>query len=287
MAIINNTASVFYVYGESGSNTAVSNVATTNLLENYSLQISKLTLNSSFRPGENLTFILSVTNTGTLPLFGVTITDDLGGSSAPLSFVEGSASQNIDGTILQIIPTSTNPLVFTLSSPLEAGETVTITYIAQVVSALDDSVDSITNTASALAHEGSDTGEIITTDFPASVTVEKDNYALITVTKSVSDNEISEGEQFGYSLILENSGNMPANGVTITDTLPSGFVISSITSESNGSIITFDESAYSVDPSTNTLTLPTAESGVIITVPASSEQGDGVVTITINGSINL
>lgn len=287
MAIINNSASVFYVYGESGSSTAVSNVATTSLIENYSLQINKTTLNNSFRPGENLTYIISVTNTGTLPLFSVTINDNLGGTPPVLDFVEGSASQNIDGTIVQIIPTSTTPLVFTLSSPLEAGETATITYIAKVVTSLDDSVNSITNTASAIAHEGSDTGVIVSADSTASVTVDKDNYALITVTKSVSDNEISEGEQFSYYLVLENSGNLPASGITVTDVLPSGFVISSITSESNGSIITFDATAYSVDSSTNTLTLPIQESGVVITVPAASEQGAGIVTITINGSINL
>ena len=284
LAIINNSASATYGYGRSGQDSAVSNVATANLLEPYSLTGSKNVQNSAFRPGDILSYYITATNTGTDSLYNLTFTDNLGGVGSPLTFVDGSAYLTFNGAISPIIPTSINPLTFIVSNVVNAGDIATIAFLVRVNSSLSNDVTEITNSTEISANEGSPTGTIITLSPNPSVTIPLEEYASVSITKSVSDTNISEGEPFSYTLELENSGNLPATGVVITDVLPNNFVISSITSTTNGITTTFAPTDYSVDPTTNTLTLPT-NPGIEITVPAF-DSGVGLTTIVISGQIN-
>ena len=282
---INNTASVEYAYGRSGFDSAVSNVATTSLIEDYAISATKQSLNSAFRPGENITYVVAVQNDGTEPLYSVTVSDDLGGTNSPLSFVEGTGYVVTQGTATQIVPTTLNPLTFTLSGVLPADETAYIFFEARVNSSLGEDVVSITNTATVNAREGSATGPIITVSPSPTVTLPLEDYALLTITKDVSEQEIVPNQAFNYVITIENSGSLDATNVVVTDTLPEGFVINSIVSVTNGVTTTYTTADYTLDPSTNTLTLPTG-SGVNLIVPAASGGVSGVTTITINGQIN-
>ena len=282
---INNVASATYGYGRDSQASAVSNVATTNLIEDYAIFASKTALKLEFRPGENITYQIYVRNDGIMPLYNVTITDNLGGVNNPLSFVSGSASLNVEGTNTPIIPTSVNPLTFVLPNELEAGGGATITFIMRVSAGIDSSVDSITNTANVSANEGSATGDVIVVDPAPTATITLEDFASLSINKLVSANEISPGETFSYTISLENSGNLDANGVVVTDVLPEGFVISSITSVSNGVITTYESDEYSVDAATNTLTLPVG-TGPEIIVPAATSTEAGLTVITITGAIN-
>lgn len=279
---IRNLASVTYGYGDEGNDSAISNVAVANLIEEYSITGFKSSLNTGFRPGQNVTYIVQVENTGTQPLYSVTISDDLGGSEQPLTFVVGSGSLNIDGTITQIIPTSTNPLEFTLVNPLPSGEKATITYIARVSSSLESDVTSIVNTVQISGRKESVTGDLVTLSPNPSVTLEIDSYADVELRKDVSTNNIVEGETFSYVITLENSGNLDATDVVVTDTLPTGFSVSSITSVSGGVLTTYETSDYNVD-SSNILTLPIGSK--TITVPASTNGVSGRTVITISGTL--
>ena len=280
---INNTASITYGYGRSGSDSAVSNTATTNLIEDYAISAYKISNNQSFRVGENITYQIHISNDGTLGLYNVTVSDNLGGSGNPLIFVEGSATLNINGVNTTITPTSLNPLVFTLPSVLNAGERAIITYIARVNSSLPTTIESITNTATISANEGSSTGSPIVVTPDPFVTLPRAEYAEVLITKNVSANEVVVGDTFSYTLTLSNYGNLDATGVIVTDTLPTGFVISSITSLTNGVQRVFQSTEYSVD-SSNTLTL-TSGSAETITVPAAVNGNSGTTIITITGSI--
>lgn len=282
---INNVASATYGYGRDSSGSAVSNIATTNLIEDYAISGVKTPLKTEFRPGENVTYQIYVRNDGTLPLYNVTISDDLGGVGTPLSFVSGTASLNVDGTNTPIIPTSVNPLSFVIPSPFAAGSQATVTFVVRVSAALDSSVESITNTASVTANEGSPTGTIISINPPLTSTITLEDFASLVINKSVSTDEISPGETFSYTIALENSGNLDANGVVVTDVLPVGFDISNITVTTNGTSITYSPGEYSVDVATNTLTLPVG-SGPEITVPAATNTETGLTVITVTGSIN-
>lgn len=285
MAIINNSASATYGYGRDSQDTAVSNVATANLLEQFSLTGSKNVQNTSFRPGEIVSYYISATNTGTDNLYNLTFTDNLGGAGNLLTFIEGSAYLNFNGTISPIIPTSVTPLTFVIPNTFEPDDKATVDFLVRVNSGIAADVDEIINTSSISANEGSPTGPVLTLDPNPSVTLPREEYASVTITKSISDTNITEGEEFSYTLELENSGNLPANAVVITDVLPTGFVISSITMTTGGVTTTFATTDYTVDSATNTLTLPT-NPDVEITVPASTGGAVGLTTIVITGQIN-
>lgn len=283
---INNTASATYAYsGRASTTSATSNIATTNLITDFAISAYKSSLNTAFRSGQNVTYFVVISNDGTQPLYNVTVSDDLGGAGNPLSYMTASAKLNLDGTVTDINPTTLSPLTFVLPNPLASGDKATITYITQVNTAILPTVTEITNTATVQANEGSAGGAVISVTPSPSVTLPVEDYAQITMNKSVSTNQITVGEQFSYYITLTNTGNLEATNVIITDVLPTNFAISSITSLSQGNLTTFTPSDYNLDGASNTLTLPNDTSALSITVPASSGTLDGTTLITINGSI--
>lgn len=285
MPIINNSASATYDYGTSQTGSAISNVASANLLETYSITGVKGALSGTFRPGENETYYIQVTNNGTSSLYDVTVSDDLGGATNPLTYVSGTGYFVINEVFTALTPTSLNPLVFTLPEPLVSGQTATILYVARVADSVSQEQTEIINTASISAREGSATGDIITVDPSPTATLTQEDYASVSLTKSVSTDTITAGVPFSYTIMLENSGNLPASGLVITDTLPEGFVINSIISTSSEGTVVYDTTDYSVDAQTNTLTLPTSADKEII-VPASEGGVPGQVNVIITGQFN-
>ena len=107
----------------------------------------------------------------------------------------------------------------------------------------------------------------------------------MSITKEVSETEIVPNQAFDYVINIENNGSLDATNVVVTDTLPVGFSINSIVATTGGVSTTLTPADYTVDPTTNTLTLPTG-GGVSIIVPASSGGVAGTIVITINGQIN-
>ena len=75
---LNNQASVTYSYSAGGTGSANSNITTTTLLDEYSLSAAKTSLLSSYRPGDNLTYLINIENNGAGALYSVTVTVDLG-----------------------------------------------------------------------------------------------------------------------------------------------------------------------------------------------------------------
>ena len=283
MAQINNSASATYGYGRDRQDSAISNVATANLIEQYALSGSKIVQNTYFRPGEILSYYISTTNTGTDPLYNLSINDALGDNDTILSYVDGSAYLTLNGVISQIIPSSTNPLTFNIPTTFEPGDIATVNFLVRVNSSISPDITEITNTATISATPTPENENPISAT--ASTTINREEYAEVTITKSVSTQNITEGVPFTYTLELENSGNLPAYNVVVTDVLPENFEVLSITSTTNGVSTTYTADDYTVDPTTNTLTLPT-NPAVEITVPASDNGGVGLTTIVITGRIN-
>ena len=284
---INNTASAIYNYGTTRviQDSASSNTAVTNLITDYSISGYKQSLNTDYRAGENITYLIHISNDGTQPLYNVTVSDDLGGAGTPLTYIIGSASLNYNGTNTPITPTTVNPLSFVLPNTLASGDLATITYIAKVNSTLADTITTITNTATIQANEGSPTGNIISVTPSPSITLSLADFADVSIIKTVSSDSIEIGEPFSYTITLSNTGNLDATGVVITDILPDNFEITSITSVTNGVQTTYSADDYTIETSTNTLTLPSTTSALSITVPAATALGSGTTTVTITGSI--
>ena len=280
--ILNNSATLTY---NSGDNTgsAASNVVSTSLLDSYSITAVKTSANDSWRPSENITYLVTVTNTGTQPLYNVQVSDDLGGATAPLVYLANSALIIDEGTVTPVTPTSVNPLVIPVAPVLQSGDSITVLYVAQVSGAVADTVETITNTAQVTAREQSATGAVVTAQPAPTVTLPREDFAQIDIVKTADKAVISSGDTLTYTFTIENSGNIPATNVVITDTLPTGFTIQSIQSVTDGVTTIYGATDYTVDAS-NTLTLPTGGAQTI-TVPARTELGNGVTTVIVTGIV--
>lgn len=280
---INNFANITYKYGTS-TDSAISNIATTQVEEDYGLTAIKLSNNSNWRPGENLTFSIRVENTGTEPLFGVSIQDNLGGNTDRLlDYIAGSAKMIRNDVITDVVPTNVSPLTMIIPNELQAGEVVIFTYIARVKNDIDSSIASITNELEVVGHEISASGTPVTVTPNPTVNISKAEYAEVRISKSVDKENVSVGDNLTYTFRLENSGNVEATNVIINDSLPTNFEVQSVTSETNGVITTFDATDYSIDTN-NKLILPTSTTKTI-SVPAQTESGNGITTVKVVGII--
>lgn len=266
---INNEATTIYRFvGSSDTGVATSNENSILLEDSQGLTISKTANPTTFSSGTIVTYTITITNNSGSYLSGVRIIDDLGGGN--LAYVVGSASLT-STTTYSVTPISTNPLTFTLQQ-LNVGQTMTLTYRAQVIFNLPSSVMSITNTVRGIGYTNNSTINGF-----ASSTIQRQNSVSVSSTKSASVSEVFPRQPFSYFITLENNGAVSATAISTTDQLPPNFVVTSIElREGSGSTITLDATDYNLN-GTNLLTVPSAF-GPEVTIPAGA-----TTVITING----
>ncbi len=283
MATFTNFATLSYNGG-----TTTSNVVTGELLE--TLSATKIAVMDDYTAKDDVTYVVTLLNSGTAPLNGLTVTDDLGGylfegdTVYPLEYTNGSIHYYING-VLQADPavTAGPPLVITgISVP--AGGNVMLIYEATVTEfaplAADDT---ITNTAVV-------TGGGLAAPVTASEIIETEDRADLTISKSVSPAVVTENGQLTYTFVIANHGNTPAvatDDVVVSDVFDP--ILNPITVTFNGSVWA-EGVNYTYDESTGTFaTLPGQ-----ITVPAATytqnEDGTwivnpGTVILTVTGTV--
>ena len=212
---LNNQANITYSYAESGTGSANSNVTTTTLLTSTAWRQPKSSLTSTFRPGQNLTYLFRLENNGTGPLYTVTVNDDLGAADGtdPLLYVNGSARAIIDNALLYHRADSRSQLTYLCASCAMQPQSVAyIIYMATASDTLGAGVESITNTATVTAAEGSATGPALTVTPDPTTTVTAEAYADVSLYKEASQSTISSGETLVYTFTLTNTGNETAEG---------------------------------------------------------------------------
>ena len=284
MAVFSNQATITY-----NGNTASSNIAYGEILD--TLAVSKTPIESGYTPGETVTYVVNLTNTGTTPLTGVTLTDNLGGydfagtTVYPLSYNASSIKYFVNG-VLQSTPTVVQgpPMSITGLSIPAKGNAVLV-YQATVTSFAPSTLGStIVNTVTA-------TGTGINTPVTASSTVAVNSNASITVNKSISPTQVTDNQQVTYTFIIQNSGNtaLVATGDTvITDTFNP--ILSNISAVFNSTPLDVNKD-YTYDTATGLfqtlagrITVPAA------TVTQNPTTGEytvtpGVSTLVITGTI--
>ena len=150
--------------------------------------------------GEQITFTITLTNSGPSAASGVQLTDLL---PAGLTLVTDDPSQ---GT-------------YTAGTGLwDVGAVVNVGSATLTITATVDSPDARTNTATITA---SDQFDPDTGNDTASAT-ETPRRADLVMTKAVSDSTPNVGETITYTLTVANSGPDTATGVTVMDLLPTG-----------------------------------------------------------------
>ena len=214
MAIFTNQATISYNNTIRNSNITTGQILTT-------VSATKTAVGDDYTAGDDVTYVISILNSGSTPITDVNVTDDLGAyefgetTVYPLRYVPGSVRYYLNG-VLQTAPSADDGagLVFTgLTVP--AGGNVMLVYEAEVTQfAPLAEGGTITNTASV-------TGSCITEPITVSAVITTQDEADLTITKSLCPNTVTGCGQLSYTFVIQNTGNTPADadlGAVITDT---------------------------------------------------------------------
>lgn len=264
---INNSASTVYSI-EGNANTASSNILPINFISSTGLTLTKTSDATTFSAGDIINYTIKITNSSSSYLNGVRIIDNLGGGN--LAYVLSSAKLTVGNLTYPVSPVSTNPLTFTLQQ-LNVGQTMTLTYKAQVIFNLPSTVSLITNSVEGIGYTS--TGTI--TGF-ANHTIQKKTEVNFSINKSSNLTSVGANQSFNYFITLKNNTSSVIPVTNITDTLPSNYTLTSIRLKTgNDAEINLNATDYILS-SSNLLTVP-SQSGPSITVPANSTT---VLTLT-------
>ena len=284
MAIFRNQATLSY-----GGNVTTSNVVTGELQQ--AVTATKYAVTDTYTQDEVLTYVVSLVNTGTTPLTGLTVTDDLGAYTAggltlvPLDYVVGSVNYYVNGA-LQAPPTvlSNNPLTVTGIS-IPAGGNAFLVYEARANEfAPPTQGGTVTNTATV-------TGTELPAPIATSETVTAASEAFLTIGKALSPSTVSEGDRLTYTFTIQNFGNTPVvatDNATVSDNFDP--ILTGLTVTFNGTAWT-EGVEYTYDEATGVFaTVPSA-----ITVPAATYTQNpatgawsvipGVSTLVVTGTV--
>ena len=183
------------------------------------LRITKTAVDGTYAPGENVTYAVSVTNTGTAPYTGLTLQDDLGaypfgaGMVTPLTYEGGSVLVYVNG-VLQPAPSVADPFSITgLSVP--AGGNLLVVYSAQANDFASPEAGAELNNTVTLSGGG------LATPLTANATVAAETGPALSITKAICPAVITENGTVTYTFVIRNTGNVPVvatDGAVITDT---------------------------------------------------------------------
>lgn len=282
MAIFTNQATLSY-----NGNSVDSNIAYGEILD--VLTATKTAVEGAYTPGDTLTYVVTLRNTGAAALTGLTVTDDLGGYAFngatvyPLSYVVGSAALFVDG-VPQAAPavTAGPPLVVSgITVPAE-GDAVLV-YQAQVT-AFADPVGTIDNTVTV-------TGAGLSAPVTATETVPAAQAPQLTISKSISPSQVVDNDRVTYTFVIQNYGNLAVvatDNAAITDQFDP--ILTNLTVTFMGTPWT-QGAQYNYNEATGLFTTVPGQ----ILVPAATYTQDpttgayavtpGTVTLTVTGTI--
>ena len=284
MAIFTNQATLTY----NGSSTN-SNVAYGEILD--VLVATKTAVEGSYMPGQLVTYVVTLRNTGNASLTGLVVTDDLGGydfngtTVYPLTYQNGSVALFTNG-IPQAAPTvvAGPPLVFS-DITVPAGGDVVIVYQAQANAYANPEVGStIDNTVTI-------TGDGLNAPITATETVDANVEPMLAISKSITPAQVVDNDRVTYTFVIQNSGNqavVATDDAAITDTFDP--ILTALTVTFNGVVWT-QGVQYNYNEATGLFTTVPGQ----ILVPAATYVQDpvtgaytatpGIATLVVTGTI--
>ena len=254
------------------------------------LTVTKTAVGDTYTSGGNVTYVISMVNTGTTPFTSLTISDDLGAYQVgettvyPLEYVDGSVLYYLNGAIQPSPSVTTANGIEITGITIPAGANATIVYNTTVTDFAPLSEGAtIVNTASV-------TGDGIT-PVTATETITAEGGAILSINKAISPSTVSENGRITYTFVISNTGNAEAtaaDNVIITDTFDP--ILTGITVTIDGVTVT-SPTAYTYDEVTGEF----ATVAGAITVPAATYTQDqttgiwttvpGTTTVTVTGTV--
>ena len=284
MAIFSNQATLTY-----NGTTTNSNIAYGEILD--VLAATKTAVEGSYTPGELVTYVVTLRNTGATALTGITITDDLGGyefdgsTVYPLTYEAGSATLFVNGVPQTAPAVTVGPPLVVSGLAIPAGGNLVLVYQARANEFADPAADgTIVNTVTV-------TGDGISTPITATETVTAASAPNLTITKSISPAQVVDNDRVTYTFVIQNTGNeavVATDNASITDVFDP--ILTALTVVFEGNAWT-EGVQYTYNETTGLFTtLPGA-----ITVPAATYTQDpvtgaysltpGIATLTVTGTI--
>ena len=283
MARFTNQAQLRY-----GDSVANSNIAVGEILE--VLSATKTAVRKVYEQDDTVTYMVSVVNSGSVPLTGLTLMDDLGTYAfdtttlTPLSYVADTINYYVNG-VLQPKPTVTPGAPLTVNGlNIPAGGNILLVYETKLTEYAPLAGESeITNTATI---SGGGITPVVVEE-----TVQALSEPVLTITKSVSPVPVTENGTLTYTFLIQNNGNTAAEEETaavITDDFDP--ILKNLSVSFNGTAwtegvdYTYDETTGSFATIAGKVTVPAAEyvqdpvTGVWITNP-------GISTLIVTGTV--
>lgn len=283
MAQFTNQAQLSYNNSVTSSNIAVGEIVEV-------LSATKTAVIDTYTQNDNITYIISIINSGSIPLTGLTVTDNLGSYAfgenqtlVPLTYVDGSVRYYVGG-VLQTAPTATAGPPLTITGiNVPAGGNAIIIYETTANGYAPLAIDSsITNEA---VISGSGITPVTVTETVTSVSI-----ANLAITKSISPVPVTENGQLTYTFYIQNTGNTAADAaanIIVTDTFDP--ILTNLAVTLDGS--TLPAASYTYDETTGVF----ATVAGAITVPAATYTQDetdgrilispGVTTLVVTGTV--
>ena len=276
MATFKNFATLSYNGGVLTSNTVTGEILET-------LSATKTAVRDIYGAGEDLTYVISLLNSGAVALTNLTLVDDLGGydfggtTVYPLAYAAGSVRYYVNG-VLQATPTvNAGPPLSISGISVPAGGNAIIVYEADVTAyAPLASASEIINTVTV-------TGGGLTTPVVATETVTVRDGASLAISKTLEPAIVSENGQITYTFVIENYGNTEAvatDNVVLSDNFDP--ILNPISVTYNGAVWT-EGVNYTYDATTGAFATVAGQ----ITVPAATyvQNPDGTWSVLPGASV--
>ena len=264
MATFYNQATLRY-----NNTVTTSNIASGELVE--VLSVTKTAVRDTYQIGEDVTYVVSILNSGTTPLTGLTVTDDLGAYTVgtatvtPLTYIDGSVQYYVGGVLQPAPAVVAGPPLAVSGITVPAGGNAILLYEAEVNTFASPEVDGTVDNTVTLSGQG-------VTPVTATETVTARQTAQLTVNKAITPAVVTDNSRVTYTLTLQNTGNtavIATDDAVVTDTFDP--ILTDLVVSFNGTVLA-EGVGYTYDETTGAFaTLPG-----IVTVPAAAYVQDPV-----------
>jgi len=213
MAIYSNQATLTY-----NGNFTNSNIAYGEILD--VLAVTKTAVEGSYTPGTLVTYVVTLRNTGTSQLTGLTVTDNLGGydfngvTVYPLTYEADSAVLFANGVLQPTPAVTAGPPLIVSGISVPGNGNVVLVYQARANTFADPAVSGrIDNTVTV-------TGDGLSAPVTAVESVAAESAPALTISKSITPTQVVDNDRVTYTFVIQNSGNqavVATDNAAVTD----------------------------------------------------------------------